>query len=74
MNTVPFNVTTDKLTDYVSFSEAAEQMGVRFQQVYQRAEKGKLGVVKTLFNKKLILKSELAKWKVSREEYFKKLK
>ncbi len=58
------------LTDYMSFAEAAKSLGVRFQQVYQRA------VVRSKMHwvdggkRKMVLKADVAEWAVIREQYF----
>lgn len=74
MEVVKFDVAKDKLEDYLTFSEAAKMLDVRFQQVYQRYEKGKFHSVKTLFNKLLVSKEDIEIWKLARANYFAKLK
>ncbi len=56
--------------DYMSFAEAAKSLGVRFQQVYQRA------VVRSKMRwidggkRKMVHKDDIAEWAVIREQYF----
>lgn len=68
----PFVMGKDNIDDYMTMGQVAKTLGVRFQQVYQRSERGKLGTLVVLFDKKLIAKSEVAKWQVARKEYFEK--
>ena len=72
MNTTNFDTKTQATSDFATFEEVAKIMGVRYQQVYHRAERGALGTIYNLFGKNLILRSEVAKWQRTRAEYFAK--
>ena len=73
MNTKNFNTKTMNVNEYATFDEVAKIMGVRYQQVYHRAERGALGTIYELFGKKVIKRSEVENWKKTRAEYFSKM-
>jgi len=62
--------TEDELQDYMSFAEAAKQLDVRFQQVYQRAVvRSKMRWVEGK-KRKMVHKDDVKQWGISRKEYF----
>lgn len=56
--------------EYMSFAACSKELGVRFQQVYQRAVvRGKMRWI-SAGKHKLVLKADVDSWKKVRAEYF----
>lgn len=56
--------------EYMSFGDAAKQLGVRFQQVYNRAVDRKKMQWLEVGKRKLVLRTDVEAWAKVREAYF----